>query len=209
MDPIVIGIAGGSASGKSSIAKKLKECYRETNSVAIIRMDDYYNDQTDVPMEQRLNTNYDHPFAFDMELLVSDIQKLKNREAIKKPVYDFMNHTRSQFYEDLMPSDVIVVEGLMTLDNDSLREMLDIKVFVDTEADVRFIRRLKRDVNQRGREMDHVIEQYVSTVRVMHDQFVEPSKRHADIIIPEGAHNTVAIDLLTTKISSIINSSVL
>ena len=108
-----------------------------------------------------------------------------------------------------MPSDVIVVEGLMTLDNDSLREMLDIKVFVDTEADVRFIRRLKRDVNQRGREMDHVIEQYVSTVRVMHDQFVEPSKRHADIIIPEGAHNTVAIDLLTTKISSIINSSVL
>ncbi|CAM3586838.1 uridine kinase [Erysipelothrix sp. HDW6B] len=209
MDPIVIGIAGGSASGKSSIAKKLKECYKETNSVAIIRMDDYYNDQTDVPMEQRLNTNYDHPFAFDMELLVSDIQKLKNREAIKKPVYDFMNHTRSQFYEDLMPSDVIVVEGLMTLDNDSLREMLDIKVFVDTEADVRFIRRLKRDVNQRGREMDHVIEQYVSTVRVMHDQFVEPSKRHADIIIPEGAHNTVAIDLLTTKISSIINSSVL
>ena len=209
MDPIVIGIAGGSASGKSSIAKKLKECYKETNSVAIIRMDDYYNDQTDVPMEQRLNTNYDHPFAFDMELLVSDIQKLKNREAIKKPVYDFMNHTRSQFYEDLMPSDVIVVEGLMALDNDSLREMLDIKVFVDTEADVRFIRRLKRDVNQRGREMDHVIEQYVSTVRVMHDQFVEPSKRHADIIIPEGAHNTVAIDLLTTKISSIINSSVL
>ncbi|WP_166083041.1 uridine kinase [Erysipelothrix anatis] len=209
MDPIVIGIAGGSASGKSSIAKKLKECYKETNSVAIIRMDDYYNDQTDVPMEQRLNTNYDHPFAFDMELLVSDIQKLKNREAIKKPVYDFMNHTRSQFYEDLMPSDDIVVEGLMTLDNDSLREMLDIKVFVDTEADVRFIRRLKRDVNQRGREMDHVIEQYVSTVRVMHDQFVEPSKRHADIIIPEGAHNTVAIDLLTTKISSIINSSVL
>lgn len=209
MNPIIIGIAGGSASGKSSIAKKLKEKYIETQSVVILRMDDYYNDQKDVPMEVRVKTNYDHPFAFDMKLLVQDIKRLKNGETINKPVYDFMNHTRSQFSEEIRPSDVIVIEGLMTLDNEELREMLDIKVFVDTEADVRFIRRLKRDVNQRGREMENVIDQYINTVRVMHEQFVEPSKRHADIIIPEGAHNSVAIDLLTTKISSIISGSVL
>ncbi|QIK70453.1 uridine kinase [Erysipelothrix sp. HDW6C] len=208
MHPIIIGIAGGSASGKSSIAKRLKNHFEETQNVVIIRMDDYYRDQTDVPMEVRIGTNYDHPFAFDMDLLVADITALKNGQAIQKPVYDFMNHTRSTYHEDIAPSDVIVIEGLMTLDNEALREMLDIKVFVDTAADVRFIRRLKRDVNQRGREMEHVIDQYVTTVRVMHDQFVEPSKRHADIIIPEGAHNAVAIDLLTTKIGSIITSSV-
>ncbi|CAM4204946.1 uridine kinase [Erysipelothrix inopinata] len=209
MNPIVIGIAGGSASGKSSIAKILKGHFEETQNVVIIRMDDYYKDQSHLPMEVRLNTNYDHPFAFDMDLLVSDITKLKNRQAIEKPVYDFMNHTRSQYTETIEPSDVIVIEGLMILDSEELRNMLDIKVFVDAPADIRFIRRLVRDVNKRGRQLDHVIEQYMTTVRVMHEQFVEPSKRHADIIIPEGAHNTVAIDLLTTKISSIINASML
>ncbi len=207
MKPIVIGIAGGSASGKTSIAKKLKEHFSVTKHVVIIRMDDYYKDQSSIPMEERLETNYDHPFAFDMDLLVSDVRDLKDGKSIDKPVYDFMNHTRSDYREHIECSDVIVIEGLMTLDNEKLRELLDIKVFVDAPADIRFIRRLIRDVNKRGRSLDHVIDQYISTVRVMHEQFVEPSKRHADIIIPEGAHNTVAIDLLTTKISSIISAS--
>lgn len=207
MNPIIIGIAGGSASGKSSIAKVLKDEFKDSQSVVILRMDDYYNDQSDLPMEKRLLTNYDHPFAFDIDLLVSDLQRLKAREIVEKPVYDFMNHTRSHFTETIQPSDVIVVEGLMTLDIEAVRNMLDIKVFVDTAADIRFIRRLIRDVNKRGREMDNVIDQYITTVRVMHDQFIEPSKRYADIIIPEGAHNHVAIDLLITKIHSIINNS--
>lgn len=207
MNPIIIGIAGGSASGKSSIAKVLKDEFKDSQSVVILRMDDYYNDQSDLPMEKRLLTNYDHPFAFDIDLLVSDLKRLKAREIVEKPVYDFMNHTRSHFTEKIQPSDVIVVEGLMTLDIEAVRNMLDIKVFVDTAADIRFIRRLIRDVNKRGREMDNVIDQYITTVRVMHDQFIEPSKRYADIIIPEGAHNHVAIDLLITKIHSIINNS--
>nr|WP_208853733.1 uridine kinase [Erysipelothrix tonsillarum] len=208
MNPIVIGIAGGSASGKSSIAKKLKKHFDETQKVVIIKMDDYYKDQSHLPMEERLETNYDHPFAFDMDLLVADVKALKNGVSINKPVYDFMNHTRSQYSEEIQCNDVIVLEGLMTLDDARLRDLLDIKVFVDAPADIRFIRRLVRDVNKRGRTLDHVIEQYMSTVRIMHEQFVEPSKRYADIIIPEGAHNTVAIDLLTTKISSIIGTSV-
>ncbi len=207
MKAIVIGIAGGSASGKTSIAKKLKEHFGKTQKVAIIRMDDYYKDQSDVPMAERLKTNYDHPFAFDIDLLVEDIQRLKEGQAIDKPVYDFMHHTRSDYREHIPCSDVVVLEGLMTLDDERLRELLDIKVFVDAPADIRFIRRLIRDVNKRGRSLDHVIDQYMNTVRVMHEQFVEPSKRYADIIIPEGAHNKVAIDLLTTKISSILDST--
>lgn len=209
MKPIVIGIAGGSASGKTSIAKKIKEHISINKHVVIIRMDDYYKDQSDIKFEERLDTNYDHPFAFDMDLLISDVKKLKSGASIDKPVYDFMNHTRSDYREHIECSDVIVLEGLMTLDNEELRNLLDIKVFVDAAADIRFIRRLLRDVNKRGRSLDHVVDQYMDTVRVMHDQFVEPSKRYADIIIPEGAHNTVAIDLLTTKISSIISEGVL
>lgn len=205
MKPVIIGIAGGSASGKSSIASILKKHFDATQSVYIIRMDDYYKDQSHIPLEARYETNYDHPFAFDMDLLIRDVQKLKTGQSIEKPVYDFIQHTRSQYTEQVECTDVLVIEGLMTLDNETLRDLLDIRVFVDAPADVRFIRRLMRDVKKRGRSMDHVIEQYVSTVRVMHDQFVEPSKRYADIIIPEGAHNRVAIDLLTTKISSIIN----
>lgn len=209
MEPIVIGIAGGSASGKTSIAKELKKHYSVTKHVVILRMDDYYKDQSHMPMEERLQTNYDHPFAFDMDLLISDVVKLKSGQSIDKPVYDFMNHTRSDYREHVECSDVIVLEGLMVLDNEELRSLLDIKVFVDAPADIRFIRRLDRDVNKRGRSLDQVIDQYMHTVRVMHDQFVEPSKRYADIIIPEGAHNKVAIDLLTTKISSIISQSML
>ena len=205
MKPIIIGIAGGSASGKTSIAKILKERFEESQSVIIITMDDYYKDQRDMPFEERLKVNYDHPFAFDMDLLIQDLNKLKKGQAINKPVYDFVKHTRGDTIEVIKPSDVIVLEGLMALENKDLREILDIKVFVDTDADIRFIRRLVRDIKKRGRTMDNVVDQYLTTVRLMHEQFIEPSKRYSDVIIPEGARNVVAIDLLTTKISSIIN----
>ena len=180
---IVIGIAGGSASGKTSISEQLKEHYEDTRSVVIMRQDDYYKDQSHMVMEERVKTNYDHPFAFDNDLLVSQLKALMAHEEIQKPTYDFVEHTRSKIIETIEPSDVLVLEGLFVLENEELRNLCDIKIFVDTDADLRFIRRLVRD---------------------MHNQFVEPSKRYADIIIPEGGKNVVAIDLLLTKISSII-----
>ena len=186
--PILIGIAGGSASGKSSISKQLKEAFEYTKSVVIIRQDDYYKDQSEKTMEERVKTNYDHPFAFDNDLLVLHIQELLQRHAILKPTYDFVHHTRSELVENVQPCDVVVLEGLFVLEDEE-----------------RFIRRLVRDVKKRGRTLESVVEQYTTTVRDMHNLFVEPSKRYADLIIPEGGHNVVAIDLLITKISSIID----
>ena len=179
----IIGIAGGSASGKSTISRKLKEKYENENSVTIIRQDDYYKDQSHLTMEQRVLTNYDHPFAFDNDLLIEHLNKLVNGETVEKPTYDFVNHTRSDVTETIHPCDVIVIEGLFVLESEEIRNMCDIRVFVDTDADIRFIRRLVRDVKKRGRTLDSVITQYTSTVKVMHEQFVEPSKKHADIII--------------------------
>lgn len=205
--PLIIGIAGGSASGKSSISAQLKERYEQSGSVVIIRQDDYYKDQSEKTMEERVKTNYDHPFAFDNDLLVENLQSLLKGEEIKKPIYDFVNHTRSTKTEVVKPSDVIVLEGLFILEEEKLRSLCDMKLFVDTDADVRFIRRLIRDVKERGRTLDSVVEQYQTTVRVMHNLFVEPSKRYADVIIPEGGKNSVALDLLITKISSIIKEN--
>ena len=205
--PLIIGIAGGSASGKSSISAQLKERYEQSGSVVIIRQDDYYKDQSEKTMEERVKTNYDHPFAFDNDLLVENLQSLLKGEEIKKPIYDFVNHTRSSKTEVVKPSDVIVLEGLFILEEEKLRSLCDMKLFVDTDADVRFIRRLIRDVKERGRTLDFVVEQYQTTVRVMHNLFVEPSKRYADVIIPEGGKNSVALDLLITKISSIIKEN--
>lgn len=204
---IFIGICGGSASGKSSIALELQKNFEEKKTIAIIRQDDYYKDQSHMPMEERVKTNYDHPFAFDNELLLRDLNALAEHKVVKKPVYDFVNHTRSSETEIINPVDVLILEGLFVLDNDEIRSMLDIKIFVDTDADIRFIRRLIRDVNKRQRSLESVIYQYTSTVREMHNQFVEPSKKYADIIIPEGSKNLVAMDLLITKISSIISSN--
>lgn len=209
MKPIVIGIAGGSASGKTSVASKIKDYFDDTNSVTIIRQDDYYKDQSEMTMDERVKTNYDHPFAFDNDLLIEQIKTLVNGQLIEKPMYDFVAHTRSNQCETIQPCDVLILEGLFILENEELRELLDIKIFVDTDADVRFIRRLKRDVEDRGRTLDSVVNQYMKTVRDMHNQFVEPSKRYANLIVPEGGNNTVAIDLLTTKISSIINRNML
>ena len=202
--PILIGIAGGSASGKTSIAMKIKDMFSDTKSVLILRMDDYYKDQTHLSMEERVLTNYDHPFAFDNDLLISQLKELLAGRSVEKPTYDFVTHNRSDVVEHLEPADVILLEGLFVLENEDLRQLENIKVFVDTEADIRFIRRLVRDVKERGRSLDSVVNQYVTTVRVMHTTFIEPTKRYADIIIPEGGSNTVAIDLLATKISSII-----
>ncbi|MDO5122781.1 MAG: uridine kinase, partial [Erysipelotrichaceae bacterium] len=196
--PIIIGIAGGSASGKTTIARRIQETFSDRKSVLIIRQDDYYKDQSEKPMEERIKTNYDHPFAFDNDLLMEHLKELMNGRTISKPTYDFVNHTRSDVTEQCHPADVIVLEGLFVLEDERLREFESIKIFVDTAADIRFIRRLLRDVNERGRTVDSVVNQYVSTVRVMHEQFIEPSKRYADIIIPEGGSNQVAIDLLVT-----------
>ena len=209
MKPIIIGIAGGSASGKTSIAKIIQDTYKDTNSVVIIRQDDYYKDQSEKTMEERVLTNYDHPSSIDTDLLVAHVKALIQNETIEKPVYDFVNHTRSAVTETCRPSDVLILEGLFVLQDEKIRKLLDIKVFVDTEADIRFIRRLLRDVQERGRSMESVVNQYMTTVRPMHESFVEPSKRYADIIIPEGGNNTVAIDLLITKISSIIHHTML
>ncbi len=207
--PIIIGIAGGSASGKTSIANKLRDTFSDEKSVLIIRQDDYYKDQSHMPMEERYKTNYDHPFAFDNEYMIEQLNDLLAGKVIKKPVYDFVEHTRSQITETCYPADVIIIEGLFVLENEDLRKLLNIKVFVETDADIRFIRRLLRDVKERGRSLDSVVNQYVNTVRVMHESFIEPTKRYADVIIPEGGSNTVAIDLLTTKISSIIHHTML
>ena len=206
---VIIGIAGGSASGKSSISRRLKERYENTNSVVIIRQDDYYKDQKNKTMEERVKTNYDHPFAFDNDLFVAQLKQLMAGVAIETPVYDFVVHTRSEETEHIEPSDVIVIEGLFILEDEQLRDLCDIRIFVDTDDDIRFIRRLIRDVKKRGRTIDSVIEQYTTTVKVMHNTFIEPSRKYADIIIPEGGHNQVAIDLLTTKISSIIQENML
>lgn len=205
MKPIIIGIAGGSASGKTSIALKIKDQFSDQKSVLIIRQDDYYKDQSDKPMEERVKTNYDHPFAFDNDLLLQQMNDLIAGRPVEKPTYDVVHHTRADVTETCYPADVIVLEGLFVLEDPKLREIENIKIFVDTAADIRFIRRLIRDVKERGRTLDSVVNQYVNTVRVMHDSFIEPSKRYADLIIPEGGENTVAIDLLNTKISSIIH----
>ena len=178
--PLIIGIAGGSASGKTSIACKLLDAFDEYNTVIRIKEDDYYNDQSNMTMQERLKVNYDHPLAFDHDLLIRQLKMLISGKAIEKPIYDYVSYTRTDKTEHVESADV------------------------DTPADVRFIRRLKRDVKERERTIDSVIDQYMSVVRVMHERFIEPSKRYADIIIPEGGQNYVAIDLLMTKIASIL-----
>ena len=207
--PILIGIAGGTASGKSSIANMLANDFRDTNSVRIIREDDYYKDQSNLTYEERTKTNYDHPFAFDFDLMHKQLLELIDLKTIQKPTYDYTIHNRSDVIETIEPADVIILEGLFALYNPSIRELEDIKIFVDTPADVRFIRRLKRDISERKRTMENVIEQYLTTVKPMHDQFIEPSKQYAHVIIPEGKSNTVGIDLIKTKINSILNEKML
>lgn len=204
-DSIIIGIAGGSASGKTSIAQAVYEYFKGSHKTCIIKQDDYYKDQSHLSFEERVKTNYDHPFAFDNDLLVEHLNQLKVGKIVDKPTYDFTKHNRSHVVETITPRDVYILEGLFILYDEKIRQMCDILVFVDTDADIRFIRRLKRDIEERGRSLDSVCNQYLNTVRPMHEQFVEPSKKYAHIIIPEGGTNTVAIDLLITKIASVID----
>ncbi|WP_044894708.1 uridine kinase [Bacillus alveayuensis] len=201
--PVVIGVAGGSGSGKTSVAKAIYEHF-QGHSILMLEQDYYYKDQSHLPFEERLKTNYDHPLAFDNDLLIEHLQKLLNYEPIEKPVYDYTLHTRSNEVIYVEPKDVIILEGILVLEDERLRNLMDIKVYVDTDADIRIIRRLLRDIKERGRTLESVIEQYVSVVRPMHNQFIEPTKRYADIIIPEGGHNYVAIDLMVTKIRTIL-----
>lgn len=203
--PVIIGIAGGSASGKTTVADKIIENFGHTSSVTLIRHDDYYNNQDHLTMDQRLLTNYDHPLSLDNELLAKHLEALLAGETILKPMYDFKNHTRAQETETMIPTQIIILEGILVLEDQRLRDLMDIKIFVDTDADIRFIRRLKRDIAERGRTFESVVEQYLGTVRPMHNQFVEPSKRFADLILPEGGSNFVAIDLISTKIQSILD----
>ena len=203
--PILIGITGGTGSGKSTIADALYSNF-SNDCIAMIQQDMYYKDQSHLSMEERVKTNYDHPMAFDNDLLVEHLKALINGESIEKPSYDFTVHNRAKETTTVEARDIILVEGILILEDPRIRELLDIKVYVDTDADIRFIRRLKRDIEERGRSIDSVCNQYLETVRPMHEQFVEPSKKYAHIIIPEGGNNTVAIDLLITKISSVIDA---
>ncbi|RSK27960.1 uridine kinase [Bacillus sp. HMF5848] len=204
--PIVIGVAGGSGSGKTSVTKAIYEQF-QGHSILMLEQDYYYKDQSHLPFEDRLNTNYDHPLAFDNDLLIQHLDELINFKSIKKPVYDYTLHTRSEKTILVEPKDVIILEGILVLEDERLRQLMDIKLFVDTDADIRIIRRIMRDIKERGRSIESVIEQYMSVVRPMHNQFIEPTKRYADIIIPEGGHNTVAIDLMVTKIKTILEQN--
>ncbi|WP_288658258.1 uridine kinase [uncultured Limosilactobacillus sp.] len=201
--PIIIGVTGGSGSGKTTVSKAI---YNQLHgqAIQIITQDTYYNDQDDMTMAERKAVNYDHPLAFDTDLLIEQLADLRNNKAIEMPVYDYTQYTRSAETVHVEPQDVIILEGILILDDERLRELMDIKVYVDTDDDIRIIRRIKRDMAERGRTLDSVINQYLATVKPMYHQFVEPTKRYADIIVPEGGENRVAIDILTTKVRDIL-----
>ncbi|BDF66534.1 uridine kinase [Pseudoflavonifractor phocaeensis] len=198
MDIMVIGIAGGTGSGKTTLTEKLKERFGE--DVSVLFHDNYYKSHSEMPYEERAKLNYDHPDAFETDRFVRDLEALRRGEAIQCPTYDYTIHDRSPNTVEVRPTRVILVEGILIFENKALRDLMDIKIFVDTDADVRILRRLVRDVNKRGRTLDSVVSQYLTTVKPMHDAFVEPSKKYADIIVPEGGYNTVALDMIVERI---------
>lgn len=199
---IVIGIAGGTCSGKSTLIQRLKNEFDE--KITMISHDYYYKAHDDMPFEERTKLNYDHPDAFDTDLLIEHIRKLKNWETVQCPVYDYTVHNRTSETIEVTPSKVIIVEGILIFENKELLDLFDIKVFVDADADVRVIRRIMRDAKERGRSLESVVEQYMNTVKIMHETFVEPSKRNADIIVPQGGHNQVAFQMLTHRIQALL-----
>jgi uridine kinase len=201
--PIFIGISGGSGSGKTTIVNRIYSEVPE-KSICIIEHDAYYKDQSELTYEQRCKTNYDHPFAFDTDLFVEHIKKLKDGETIDKPIYDYEIHNRKKEKVIVEPKEIIIVEGLLVFYEERIRDLLDIKIFVDTDSDIRIMRRIMRDMKERGRTLDSIISQYVDTVRPAHEQFIEPSKKYADIIVTEGGNNLVAVDLMVTKIKSLL-----
>ncbi len=199
LKPLIIGIAGGSGSGKSTVANNVAELLT-TSSVAFIDMDAYYKNFSSLTLDERKKLNWDHPDAFDYDLLCAHLEALGRREPIEKPEYDFVTHLRRPAPTRVDPADVIVIDGILLFVDERVRELCDVKVFVDADADIRIIRRIERDTHVRGRPVDEIIEQYLSTVQPMHLQFVEPSKRYADVIVPRGGHNTIAIEMIVAKI---------
>lgn len=200
---LVIGIAGGTGSGKTTIAKKLYQIFKK--QAVILPHDFYYKSHPEMSIEERSRQNYDHPDALDTDLLVEHIKQLKEGKSIMHPTYDFAHHQRNEEWQHMDSADIIIVEGILLFSSPELCDLCDIKLFVDTDADVRFIRRLKRDVNERGRTMESVMKQYLTTVKPMHEQFVEPTKRKADLIVPEGGNNHIAIDIITRYLSHRFN----
>ena len=203
---MIIGISGGTGSGKTTVAQKIIAPVGPDN-VVYLQQDSYYRNLGDMPLDLRHRVNYDHPDAFDTELLINHLGALRAGEGIEQPVYDYPTHSRKSETIHVQPRPVIIVEGILVFVNPEMRGLMDMKIFVDTDADIRFIRRLDRDVHERGRTVESVINQYTTTVRPMHLQFVEPSKRYADIIIPEGGFNDVGIDLITGKIKSCLGAA--
>lgn len=203
--PFIIGVAGGSGSGKSTVSQQVLAAFG-ADMVSVVMQDDYYRDQTHLSPEVRPQQNYDHPQAFEWPLLVQHVQALRNGESIQMPEYDFTLHNRSNRTIPVKPAPVIVIEGLFALYDESLRDLMSLKIFVDTASDIRFIRRMQRDIEERGRSVESVISQYLETVRPMHRQFIEPTKRYADVILPHGA-NEPAVDIITTKVASIIGQA--
>lgn len=203
MDVTVVGVAGGSGSGKSTLVKKLREAFEE-ESVVTLSHDSYYKDYPGLPHEELVKLNYDHPDAFDTEMMIKHIKSLRDGMPVERPVYSFTEHCRLPETVTVMPSRVVIVEGILIFENKELRDLMDVKVFVDADADLRLLRRIRRDVMKRGRTLESVIEQYLETVRPMHEEFVMPSKRFADVIIPEGGRNRVATAMLIESIKSVI-----
>lgn len=199
-DVLVIGIAGGTGSGKTTITRKLVE--RFGDDVSVIKHDNYYKAHHDMTYEERSQLNYDHPNSLDTDLMIEDIKALKDGKEVKCPVYDFTIHDRSDDTEIIRPTKVLIIEGILIFADKRLCKEMDIKIFVDTDADVRILRRIIRDVKKRGRNLDSVVDQYLTTVKPMHEQFVEPSKKNADIIIPEGGHNIVALDMVMDRVNA-------
>jgi len=205
--PLVIGIAGGSGSGKSTVARNVAAALGDA-SVAFLDMDAYYLDHGHLPMEERRKVNWDHPNAFDWELLVQQLGSLAEGYAIDKPVYDFVTHARSTETVRIPPADVIVMDGILLFVDPRVRDLCDVKVFVDADADIRLIRRIRRDMAKRGRPLAEILDQYLFTVQPMHLEFVEPSKRYADVIVPRGGHNPVAIEMIVAKIARRLQAGV-
>jgi uridine kinase len=201
--PLIIGVAGGSGSGKTTVVREIIRNIGR-NHVTVLHHDSYYRDVQHLPFDERVRINYDHPDSLETSLLIRHLRQLNAGECVDVPIYDFTAHLRAAETERMEPRKVVIVDGLLILWDRELRQLMDIKVFVDTDADLRFIRRLSRDIEERGRSAESVIEQYLRTVRPMHLEFVEPSKRYADIIIPSGGHNLVGVDMLLTKIRSVV-----
>ncbi|HER6567591.1 TPA: uridine kinase [Streptococcus pyogenes] len=201
--PIIIGVTGGSGGGKTSVSRAILDSFPNAR-IAMIQHDSYYKDQSHMSFEERVKTNYDHPLAFDTDFMIQQLKELLAGRPVDIPIYDYKKHTRSHttFRQD--PQDVIIVEGILVLEDERLRDLMDIKLFVDTDDDIRIIRRIKRDMMERGRSLESIIDQYTSVVKPMYHQFIEPSKRYADIVIPEGVSNVVAIDVINSKIASIL-----